>query len=414
MLAVDVKNIKKTFTSKQDTVEAVKDVSFQVEQGEIFGLLGPNGAGKSTTILMLTTLLSITDGKASILGIDVETQDKEVREKIGVALQDTGIDKILTGRELFFTTSRLWGYSKADSEKRTEELLELVGLTEAGDRRVKTYSGGMKRRLDLGLSLVHSPEILFLDEPTTGLDPGSRRVLWEEIKRLRDSGVTIILTTQYLEEADELADRIAIIDEGLVVAEGTSDELKASIGGDVITLSFYSDEDLEKAKNILTDAVQSKDELRITVADGASKIPEYINKLISNQRKKSIASKNSFYTPKGKKSAKDILDGIKKNSSMVLLVDQKDSAGEEVIFFNSATKTQTGFLKIARKYNMQIIPVQNTRNNLNNFSLKFYPPLKLSKNHLTEKQEMEEIHRIIEKWIINNPSNWFLQHNRFS
>ena len=281
MLAVDVKNIKKTFTSKQDTVEAVKDVSFQVEQGEIFGLLGPNGAGKSTTILMLTTLLSITDGKASILGIDVETQDKEVREKIGVALQDTGIDKILTGRELFFTTCRLWGYSKADSEKRTEELLELVGLTEAGDRRVKTYSGGMKRRLDLGLSLVHSPEILFLDEPTTGLDPGSRRVLWEEIKRLRDSGVTIILTTQYLEEADELADRIAIIDEGLVVAEGTSDELKASIGGDVITLSFYSDEDLEKAKNILTDAVQSKDELRITVADGASKIPEYINKLIS-------------------------------------------------------------------------------------------------------------------------------------
>ena len=281
MLAVDVKNIKKTFTSKQDTVEAVKDVSFQVEQGEIFGLLGPNGAGKSTTIIMRTNLLRITDGKASILGIDVETQDKEVREKIGVALQDTGIDKILTGRELFVTTCRLWGYSKADSEKRTEELLELVGLTEAGDRRVKTYSGGMKRRLDLGLSLVHSPEILFLDEPTTGLDPGSRRVLWEEIKRLRDSGVTIILTTQYLEEADELADRIAIIDEGLVVAEGTSDELKASIGGDVITLSFYSDEDLEKAKNILTDAVQSKDELRITVADGASKIPEYINKLIS-------------------------------------------------------------------------------------------------------------------------------------
>ncbi len=163
MLAVDVKNIKKTFTSKQDTVEAVKDVSFQVEQGEIFGLLGPNGAGKSTTILMLTTLLSITKGSASILGIDVETQDKQVREKIGVALQDTGIDPILTGRELFFTTCRLWGYSKADSEKRTNELLELVGLTDAGERRVKTYSGGMKRRLDLGLSLVHSPEILFLE-----------------------------------------------------------------------------------------------------------------------------------------------------------------------------------------------------------------------------------------------------------
>jgi ABC-2 type transport system ATP-binding protein len=272
MLAVDVKNIKKTFISKQDTVEAVKDVSFQVKKGEIFGLLGPNGAGKSTTILMLTTLLRI----------DVATKDKEVREKIGVALQDTGLDNLLTGKELFFTTCRLWGYSKKDSEVRTNELLELVGLTEAADRRVKTYSGGMKRRLDLGLSLVHSPEVLFLDEPTTGLDPGSRRVLWDEIKRLRDNGVTIILTTQYLEEADELADRIAIIDEGLVVAEGTSDELKASIGGDVITFAFENNDNLENAKNILNNAVQEKNELRITVEDGASKIPQYLKKLSSN------------------------------------------------------------------------------------------------------------------------------------
>ena len=282
MLAVDVKNINKIFVNKQDTVEAVKDVSFQVNQGEIFGLLGPNGAGKSTTILMLTTLLSITKGSASILGLDVATNDKLVREKIGVALQDTGIDNLLTGRELFFTTCRLWGYSKKDSEKRTIKLLELVGLMEAADRRVKTYSGGMKRRLDLGLSLVHSPEILFLDEPTTGLDPGSRRVLWEEIKRLRDNGVTIILTTQYLEEADELADRIAIIDEGLVVAEGTSDQLKAGIGGDVITFSFENTDYLENAKNILKNTVQEKNELRITVEDGASKIPGYLKDLSSN------------------------------------------------------------------------------------------------------------------------------------
>ena len=282
MLAVDVKNIKKTFISKQDTVEAVKDVSFTVNKGEIFGLLGPNGAGKSTTILMLTTLLSITDGRASVLGIDVATKDKEVRKKIGVALQDTGLDNLLTGRELFFTTCRLWGYSKKDSEVRTNELLDLVGLTEASDRRVKTYSGGMKRRLDLGLSLVHSPDILFLDEPTTGLDPGSRRVLWDEIKRLRDNGVTIILTTQYLEEADELADRIAIIDEGLVVAEGTSDELKAGIGGDVITFAFENNNDLENAKNILKNTVQEENELRITVEDGASKIPGYIRELSSN------------------------------------------------------------------------------------------------------------------------------------
>ena len=282
MLAVEVKNIKKTFKTKKDTVEAVKDVSFSVEKGEIFGLLGPNGAGKSTTILMLTTLLRITDGEATILGSDVATEDKSVREKIGVALQDTGIDNILTGRELFFSTARLWGYSTKDSETRTNELLELVGLTEAADRRVKTYSGGMKRRLDLGLSLVNSPEILFLDEPTTGLDPGSRRVLWDEIKRLRDRGVTVILTTQYLEEADELADRIAIIDEGLVVAEGTSDQLKASIGGDVITFSFSNKLDLENAKKILNDCKQEGNDLRITVQDGAGKIPSFVNELTVN------------------------------------------------------------------------------------------------------------------------------------
>jgi len=282
MLAVEVKNIKKTFQSKQTIVEAVKDVSFEVKKGEIFGLLGPNGAGKSTTILMLTTLLQVTGGSAKILGYDVSSQDKLVRENIGVALQDTGIDNLLTASELFFTTARLWGYSKEDSNKRTEELLELVGLTEAADRRVKTYSGGMKRRLDLGLSLVHSPEVLFLDEPTTGLDPGSRRVLWDEIKRLREGGVTVILTTQYLEEADELADRIAIIDEGLVVAEGTSDELKASIGGDVITFAFDTESDQKLALKVLTEGVQEDNLIRITVEDGARKIPQYVNQLTEN------------------------------------------------------------------------------------------------------------------------------------
>jgi len=282
MLAVEVKNIKKTFQSKQTIVEAVKDVSFEVKKGEIFGLLGPNGAGKSTTILMLTTLLQVTGGSAKILGYDVSSQDKLVRENIGVALQDTGIDNLLTASELFFTTARLWGYSKEDSNKRTEELLELVGLTEAADRRVKTYSGGMKRRLDLGLSLVHSPKVLFLDEPTTGLDPGSRRVLWDEIKRLREGGVTVILTTQYLEEADELADRIAIIDEGLVVAEGTSDELKASIGGDVITFAFDTESDQKLALKVLTEGVQEDNLIRITVEDGARKIPQYVNQLTEN------------------------------------------------------------------------------------------------------------------------------------
>ncbi len=281
LLAVEAKNLKKTFKTKQGNVEAVRDVSFKVNKGEIFGILGPNGAGKSTTILMLTTLLRITSGTAKINDLDVVKNDSEVRNKIGIALQDTGIDNLLTARELFYTTARLWGLSKSKSKDRTKEMLNLVGLTEAADRRVKTYSGGMKRRLDLGLSLVHKPEVLFLDEPTTGLDPGSRRVLWDEIKKLRDEGVTIILTTQYLEEADELANRISIIDEGLVVAEGTPDELKSSIGGDVITLTFRSDDDAIKAQTIIENSDIEDNQIRVTVENGAEKIPNLLNLLVS-------------------------------------------------------------------------------------------------------------------------------------
>ena len=283
MFAVEAKNLKKTFKSKDGDVEAVKDVSFHVNQGEIFSILGPNGAGKSTTILMLTTLLRVTSGSGTIFGLDVEKEDRNVREKIGIALQDTGLDNLLTGRELFFTTARLWGFSKTDAETRTSELLELVGLEEAADRRVKTYSGGMKRRLDLGLSLVHKPDVLFLDEPTTGLDPGARRVLWDEIKRLRDGGVTIILTTQYLEEADELADRISIIDNGLVAAEGTPDELKALIGGDVITFTFNSDNDVKKAQQLIENSETEKNQLRVTVENGAEKIPDLLKNLSKNK-----------------------------------------------------------------------------------------------------------------------------------
>ena len=281
LLAVEAKNLKKTFKTKQGNVEAVRDVSFKVNKGEVFGILGPNGAGKSTTILMLTTLLRITSGTAKINDLDVVKNDSEVRNKIGIALQETGIDNLLTARELFYTTARLWGLSKSKSKDRTEEMLNLVGLTEAADRRVKTYSGGMKRRLDLGLSLVHKPEVLFLDEPTTGLDPGSRRVLWDEIKKLRDEGVTIILTTQYLEEADELANRISIIDEGRVVAEGTPDELKSSIGGDVITLTFRSDDDAIKAQTIIENSDIEDNQIRVTVENGAEKIPNLLNQLVS-------------------------------------------------------------------------------------------------------------------------------------
>ena len=292
LFAVEAKNLKKTFKTKQGDVEAVKDVSFQVNQGEIFGILGPNGAGKSTTILMLTTLLRITSGSGLIQGLDVEKQDKDVRKKIGVALQDTGIDNLLTGRELFYTTARLWGLSKDDADKRSEELLNLVGIPDAADRRVKTYSGGMKRRLDLGLSLVHKPEVLFLDEPTTGLDPGSRRVLWDEIKRLRDAGVTILLTTQYLEEADELADRISIIDEGLVVAEGSPDELKLMVGGDVVTFTFHSDESVLKAQSLIQGSEIENNNLRVTVENGAKMIPPLLATLTENNLEVVSASAN--------------------------------------------------------------------------------------------------------------------------
>ena len=282
MKAVEANNLHKTFTSKKESVEAVKGVSFSVERGEVFSILGPNGAGKSTTILMLTTLLGISKGTASIMGLDVEKQDKEVRTKIGVALQDTGIDLLLTARELLYTTGRLWGLNKQESNTRTEELLQLVGLTESADRRVKTYSGGMKRRLDLGLSLVNEPEVLFLDEPTTGLDPASRRVIWDEIKRLNNNGVTVILTTQYLEEADELSDRLLIIDKGVVATEGTSDELKASVGGDVVTFNFEKEENVEVAKRLIDNAKVNQKQLRITVENGAEHIPIFMKTFTEN------------------------------------------------------------------------------------------------------------------------------------
>jgi ABC-2 type transport system ATP-binding protein len=211
-------------------VRAVDGIDLSVAPGEIYGFLGPNGAGKSTTVLVLTTLLPPTQGSARVAGLDVVRQGAEVRRAIGASLQESALDNTLTGREHMRLQSALHGIDKADRERRAVELLERVGLTEAADRKVGGYSGGMKRRLDLGLALVHRPRLLFLDEPTTGLDPQSRAALWDEVRRLADDGVTVFLTTQYLEEADVLADRVGIIDRGRIVAEGTPSELKAAIG----------------------------------------------------------------------------------------------------------------------------------------------------------------------------------------
>jgi ABC-2 type transport system ATP-binding protein len=217
---------------------AVDGIDLAVSRGEIYGFLGPNGAGKSTTVLMLTTLLPPTSGTATVGGFDIVRQGAQVRQSIGAALQEAALDSILTGREHLLLQATLQGIPSAERKQRAAALLERVGLTEAADRRVGGYSGGMKRRLDLALALVHGPRILFLDEPTTGLDPQSRAALWSEVARLaHDEGMTVFLTTQYLEEADVLADRIGIIDRGKIVAEGTPAQLKAEIGSPSVEVS---------------------------------------------------------------------------------------------------------------------------------------------------------------------------------
>jgi ABC-2 type transport system ATP-binding protein len=226
--AIEVEQLVRDFRKGP---RAVDGINLSVASGEIYGFLGPNGAGKSTTVLILTTLLPPTSGRASVGGFDIVRQAPQVRANIGAALQEAALDAILTGREHLMLQATLQGIPGKQRKQRAGELLERVGLTEAADRRVGGYSGGMKRRLDLAMALVHGPRILFLDEPTTGLDPQSRTALWEEVGRLaHDEGMTVFLTTQYLEEADALADRIGIIDRGTIVAEGTPAQLKAEIG----------------------------------------------------------------------------------------------------------------------------------------------------------------------------------------
>jgi ABC-2 type transport system ATP-binding protein len=225
---IEVERLVRVF---KGDIRAVDGIDLEVAPGEIYGFLGPNGAGKSTTVHVLTTLLPPTSGRATVAGFDVVREGPKVREAIGAALQEAALDPLLTGREHLRLQTSLHGLPRAERAARTAELLERVGLTLAADRKVKGYSGGMKRRLDLALALLHRPSILFLDEPTTGLDPQSRNALWVEVARLaREDRVTVFLTTQYLEEADVLADRVGIIDAGRIVAEGTPSELKAEIG----------------------------------------------------------------------------------------------------------------------------------------------------------------------------------------
>src|SRR5215471_16788004 len=234
-------------------VRAVDGIDLTVAPGEIYGFLGPNGAGKSTTVHMLTTLLPPTSGRAIVAGFDVVENGPEVRRAIGAALQEAALDPLLTGRDHMRLQTALHGIPRDERVRRCDELLERVGLSLAADRRVRTYSGGMKRRLDLALALVHHPRILFLDEPTTGLDPQSRNALWGEVGRLaKEEGVTVFLTTQYLEEADVLADRVGIIDHGRIVAEGTPTDLKAEIGRSTVEIVPEQARDGERLRTILS------------------------------------------------------------------------------------------------------------------------------------------------------------------
>jgi ABC-2 type transport system ATP-binding protein len=277
--AIVVEGLERAFGE----LRAVQGVDLQVEEGEIYGFLGPNGAGKTTTVRMLTTLLLPTGGSATVAGHDIVREARAVRRSIGVALQEAALDPLMTGRELIRLQATLQGIPTAEGRRRADGLLDRVGLAEAADRRVGGYSGGMQRRLDLAAALVHRPRVLFLDEPTTGLDPVSRKTIWEEVRALNDEGTTVFLTTQYLEEADQLADNVGIIDSGRIVAEGTPDSLKADIGNPHIRLqleegSIAAAEEICKRIGPLLPPVDGKTVL-VEVENGAADIPRVVRAL---------------------------------------------------------------------------------------------------------------------------------------
>jgi ABC-2 type transport system ATP-binding protein len=284
-MVIAARKLTRTF---KGGIEAVRGIDLTVEAGEVFGFLGPNGAGKTTTVRMLCTLLPPTEGAAMVAGYDVVMDASQVRRRIGVALQEIGLDPVQTGRELLELQCGLYKITGKRAKARAQELLELVGLTEAADRYTKTYSGGMKRRLDLASALVHQPEVLFLDEPTTGLDPASRLTVWNEVRRINENGTTVFLTTQYLEEADKLCDRLAIIDDGKIVAAGTPEELKAQMGHDVVSVSFENGDIAEAEESLsglpgLERIIVEQHALALYVENGAGSIAEIVRRFERDQ-----------------------------------------------------------------------------------------------------------------------------------
>ena len=281
---IKTKNLRKTFPAKKkgEAVEAVKGIDLSVKKGQIFGFLGPNGAGKTTTLQMLTTVLSPTSGEAIVVGFDLLKNPQKIRKRIGYVSQAGGADSSTNALENLVLQARLYGDTKTHAENRAKELIERFQMSEFAMRKVTSYSGGQRRRLDLALGTVHQPELIFLDEPTTGLDPQSRAYFWEEIKKIRKEGTTIFLTTHYLEEADNLCDYIAIIDHGTVVAVGTTDELKHQAGGDSIIVEVGNMEGVERAKELIEKE-------------------KYVKKLITHENKLTI------YVKDGEKLLADVL-----------------------------------------------------------------------------------------------------------
>jgi ABC-2 type transport system ATP-binding protein len=287
---IETKGLTKSFTSRdkreKKTVEAVRGVDLDVADGEIFGFLGPNGAGKTTTLRMLATLIEPDGGEATVAGADLRTAPGEVRQRIGYVAQGGSTWDESTAREELVLHARMYGLSKAEAERRAARALDAFQLTEYADRRCKTYSGGQRRRVDIALGIIHEPRIVFLDEPTTGLDPQSRAHMWDEIRRLRAEGMTVFITTHYLDEADALCDRVALIDHGQIVAEGSPDDLKREVSGDVVTVGLNgrtadaaevldAEEFVRKLETLDTGGV------RLSVDDGAVAIPSILRTLDS-------------------------------------------------------------------------------------------------------------------------------------
>lgn len=282
---ITAEDLHKTFrTRRKPDIEAVRGVSLTVEPGEIFGFLGPNGAGKTTTLRMLTTLLPIDQGRATVAGFDVMGHPQEVRRRIGYVSQLGGADEMAPGNENLILQARLYGATKAEAIARTAELSRLLDLSSFIDRKVITYSGGQRRRLDVALGIAHHPAVLFLDEPSTGLDPQNRVNLWDHIRALRDQGTAVVLTTHYLEEADELCDRVTIIDSGQIVAEGPPRQLKRAVGGDSVLLTLHEGQAAQATDELqhqpfVRELSPEGAQLRLYVDDGGEAIPQILRLL---------------------------------------------------------------------------------------------------------------------------------------